>query len=68
MFPVDSYSGILNLWSRPSCVFQALRQLGSTQMLDGAEDEAETSLLRAVRLGSTAASQVKVINSPPVLT
>lgn len=53
--------------SSPSvpCLFQALRQLGSIQMLDGAEDEAETSLLRAVRLGSTAASQVKVIIPRP---
>eukprot|EP00752_Nemacystus_decipiens_P017555 g15732.t1 len=38
---------------------QALRQLGATQVLEGAEDDAETSLLRAARLGSTAADQGK---------
>lgn len=42
---------------------QALRQLGATQMLlDGAMDDAETSLLRAARLGSSGADQGKVIN------
>lgn len=38
---------------------QALRQLGAIQMLNGAEDDAETSLLRAARLGSTSADQGK---------
>ncbi|CAM9243530.1 unnamed protein product [Ascophyllum nodosum] len=38
---------------------RALRQLGATQMLDGGEEDAETSLLRAARLGSTAAAQAK---------
>eukprot|EP00903_Cladosiphon_okamuranus_P019609 g18034.t1 len=38
---------------------QALRQLGATQVLEGAEDDAETSLLRAARLGSTSADQGK---------
>lgn len=38
---------------------QALRQLGATQLLEGAEDDAETSLLRAARLGSTSADQGK---------
>lgn len=39
---------------------QALRQLGATQMLlDGAMDDAETSLLRAARLGSSGADQGK---------
>lgn len=32
-------------------------------MLDGAEDDAETSFLRAARLGSTCADQGKVGNS-----
>eukprot|EP00904_Undaria_pinnatifida_P011212 jgi/Undpi1/7220/HiC_scaffold_22.g09693.m1 len=40
-------------------VGQALRQLGAIQMLDGAEDDAETSFLRAARLGSTCADQGK---------
>lgn len=40
---------------------QTLRQLGATQMLlTGAEDEAETNLLRAVRLGSSEVDQAKV--------
>lgn len=41
-------------------LLQALRQLGAIQMLDRAEDDAETSLLRAARLGSTSADQGKV--------
>ncbi|CAM9202675.1 unnamed protein product, partial [Choristocarpus tenellus] len=38
---------------------QALRQLGVTQMLHGAREDAETSLLRAARLGSTSMDQAK---------
>lgn len=47
-------------------LLQALRQLGAIQMLDGAEDDAETSFLRAARLGSTCADQGKVRNSARV--
>ncbi|CAM9881570.1 unnamed protein product, partial [Hapterophycus canaliculatus] len=38
---------------------QALRQLGAIQLLDRQDDHAETSLLRAARLGSTSADQGK---------
>ncbi|CAB1098815.1 unnamed protein product [Ectocarpus sp. CCAP 1310/34] len=38
---------------------QALRQLGVIQLLSGEEDDAETSLLRAARLGSASADQGK---------
>ncbi|CAM9705322.1 unnamed protein product [Scytosiphon promiscuus] len=38
---------------------KALRQLGAIQLLDRQDDDAETSLLRAARLGSTSADQGK---------
>lgn len=43
------------------CFPQTLRQLGATQMLlGGAEEEAETSLLRAARLGASGIDEAKV--------
>ena len=44
-----------------------MRQLGATQILVGAEDDAEKSLLRVVRLGCTSTSQGKVNKTSPRL-